>query len=808
MCAYNASRYIVETLRSVFAQTLQDFEIVIVDDGSSDGTAELVERHFPDPRVTIVREQHATLRFARPIALAHSTGQFIAFLDSDDLWHPEKLERQVHTARTLGAPALIICDADLVDGDGRRYGKFSDQFAYAAMDLRAPNGHLELLRHGNFVASPAPFVEAAAIRAAGGFNFDWRHCNDYEMWLRLARRHPIVYLPDALAQYRVHAMGFTQQRLDVTLPEQCALLDPIIASSAYPADVRRALGDMLLGQHRLAWRGLWQQGRYVLAAQAIAGMLRYPDRLLDSIRHRNAGTAAGDLIEAGIRCRAIVEDLLARSSSTIKNIGRQVAARARRAPARIIRTLRGEARPAATPAGDSSPRTHVWIDGTSLNREQAGYFNLLVELIRRFVSHPDCVVHVRTTPSGWRALLQRVAVPPDRMFFHRCGWRALHWRQIDALVFGPQARAMLAVAALLLFMFATASGSIAAAALSVVSAFGSVALLADDALSHFAQARGRGRERFFARAMRFLWRRLPRPQGRMPTPNTVEILFWRGRFHWRDSRRVAIVQDMTTQINPGWHTPGNVREFGEFAGYAQRHAHQILTVSECSRRDIVERMLVDPHIVSVMPMPVHPQYVSPQFSRGWLTMHRITTPYVLCVGAIEPRKNLRRLVKAFEWIAETDAMRDHQLVLAGPPAWDDGFDQFLATSDVAARVVRIGFIPLGHLPSLYHYADAVVMPSLYEGFGIPVMEAMCSSAVVLASRAGSLPEVLGEDGILFDPLDSRAIAAALLSAVSMPAAEAAAYRSRCRRRADAHLHTLATEPPLPWLRPVAHPQPA
>jgi glycosyltransferase involved in cell wall biosynthesis len=265
---------------------------------------------------------------------------------------------------------------------------------------------------------------------------------------------------------------------------------------------------------------------------------------------------------------------------------------------------------------------------------------------------------------------------------------------------------------------------------------------------------------------------------------------------------------MTTQINAGWHTAGNVREFGEFAGYAQRHAHEILTVSECSRRDIIERMLVDPHVVSVMPMPLHPQYGSPQFSRGWLTMHRITKPYVLCVGAIEPRKNLRRLIRAFEWIAETDTLRDHQLVLVGPPAWDDSFDQFLAASDVAARVVRVGFVPLNHLPSLYHYADAVVMPSLYEGFGIPVMEAMCSAAVVLASRAGSLPEVLGEDGILFDPLDSRAIATALLSAVSMTPAEAAAYRSRCRRRAEAHLHKLATEPPLPWLRPAAHTQPA
>jgi glycosyltransferase involved in cell wall biosynthesis len=342
----------------------------------------------------------------------------------------------------------------------------------------------------------------------------------------------------------------------------------------------------------------------------------------------------------------------------------------------------------------------------------------------------------------------------------------------------------------------------------MVPALAGAALATDELISRFDEARGRGRERFFARVVRFLWRRVPRPHGRTPTPNTTEILFWRGRFRWRDSRRVAIVQDMTTQIDPSWHTAGNVREFGEFAGYVQRHAQHIVTVSDCSRRDIVDRLLVDPAAVSVMPMPIHPQYFEPRFSRGWLTMHRITEPYVLHVGAIEPRKNLRRLIKAFEWLAESDVLRNHRLVLIGPPAWDTGFDEFLAASDVANRVIRLGFIAHDHLPTLYHFAAAVVMPSLYEGFGIPVMEAMCSSGLVIASNAGALPEVLGSDGILFDPADSRAIASALMHALTLSPADAEAYRRRCRRRAEAHLHRLATEPLLPGLRPLSEIQTA
>jgi glycosyltransferase involved in cell wall biosynthesis len=95
------------------------------------------------------------------------------------------------------------------------------------------------------------------------------------------------------------------------------------------------------------------------------------------------------------------------------------------------------------------------------------------------------------------------------------------------------------------------------------------------------------------------------------------------------------------------------------------------------------------------------------------------------------------------------------------------------------------------MPSLYHFASAVICPSVYEGFGIPVMEAMCSSSVVLASRISSLPEVLGGDGILFDPYVAQDIAGALLRALTMSPTDAAA-----------HLTLLAAEGPLPGFSPA------
>ena len=223
------------------------------------------------------------------------------------------------------------------------------------------------------------------------------------------------------------------------------------------------------------------------------------------------------------------------------------------------------------------------------------------------------------------------------------------------------------------------------------------------------------------------------------------------------------------------------------------------TVSEQSKRDITDRIAVNPDSVFTIPMPVHPQYVRPSFSERFVRCHGINTPYVLCVGAIEPRKNLRRLVDAFDLLKEEAAAKGLTLVLAGPTAWDPAFARFLTESEIYRRVRVLGFVPLEHLPSLYHFASVVICPSMYEGFGIPVLEAMCSSAIVIASRISSLPEVLGTDGIQFDPFDTHGIATALLGALTLSAPDAAEYRRRCRERAEQHLECVAAADPVAFV---------
>jgi glycosyltransferase involved in cell wall biosynthesis len=293
------------------------------------------------------------------------------------------------------------------------------------------------------------------------------------------------------------------------------------------------------------------------------------------------------------------------------------------------------------------------------------------------------------------------------------------------------------------------------------------------------------------------WRRRRTPRRRAPMPGTTEVIIWQGRFRWRDASRIAIVPDLTTRIHPELHTPSTIAEFDRFLSYAQRHAHVIATISESSRHDIVTHLTFAPGSVAVLPHPVHPQYASPVFDERILASLNIPRRYVLCVGTIEPRKNLRRVVRAFQQL-RAGAAAGYTLVLAGPLGWDPTFVDFLRESR-ASDVITPGYVPFDALPSLYHFASAVAYPSVYEGLGLPVLEAMCCSAVIAASNVSAIPEVLRDAGIQFDPYDVDDIARALHTCLTLDAAAEQAHRVRTRARAVAHIQRVHAHPILPGL---------
>jgi glycosyltransferase involved in cell wall biosynthesis len=196
-----------------------------------------------------------------------------------------------------------------------------------------------------------------------------------------------------------------------------------------------------------------------------------------------------------------------------------------------------------------------------------------------------------------------------------------------------------------------------------------------------------------------------------------------------------------------------------------RTAAHIITSSEFSRRDLIETYNIAPERITVALAAAAPHF-RPASADAIAEVKRrygIEGDYVLAVGSIQPRKNLVRLVRAY---SDLRRRRSHdklpQLVLVGKRAWLYGETlRAVEQSGVAANVIFTGYVPERDLPALYTGALCFVYPSYFEGFGLPPLEAMQCGAAVIAGDRTSLPEVVGDAGLLVNPFDEDAIGAAI-----------------------------------------------
>ncbi|MHB1005200.1 MAG: glycosyltransferase family 4 protein [Chloroflexota bacterium] len=218
-----------------------------------------------------------------------------------------------------------------------------------------------------------------------------------------------------------------------------------------------------------------------------------------------------------------------------------------------------------------------------------------------------------------------------------------------------------------------------------------------------------------------------------------------------------------------------------------RAAARVVAVSEATKADLVSRLRVDPAKVVVVPEACPPGFIPLADRRAGVSTARrygVQSPYIVALGSIHPRKNLVRLVEAFA-IARQRGRLPHHLALVGQPGFRG--------AEVAAAVARFklrdvvtitGYVDSADLPVLLGGADALVFPSLYEGFGLPALEAMSCGVPVIAANASSLPEVVGDAGILVDPLNVEAITDGIVRLLSDQRLRAE-YASRGLARASA-----------------------
>jgi glycosyltransferase involved in cell wall biosynthesis len=225
----------------------------------------------------------------------------------------------------------------------------------------------------------------------------------------------------------------------------------------------------------------------------------------------------------------------------------------------------------------------------------------------------------------------------------------------------------------------------------------------------------------------------------------------------KDQRLVVTVHDLAFQRFPElfpqrwrWLYRAGLRA-------AVKRADAILVPSQSTADDLLASTSVEPSRVHVTPLAplLAATDRDPKETRERLG---VTQPYVLSVGTLEPRKNLVRLVRAYRQVAPDVP---HALVLAGPPGWrSEALDAELARPG-PGTIVRTGSVSDEDLDVLYRGADVFAYPSLYEGFGLPVLEAMARGVPTLASNVSSLPQVAGDAALLVDPTDVSEIAEGL-----------------------------------------------
>jgi glycosyltransferase involved in cell wall biosynthesis len=231
---------------------------------------------------------------------------------------------------------------------------------------------------------------------------------------------------------------------------------------------------------------------------------------------------------------------------------------------------------------------------------------------------------------------------------------------------------------------------------------------------------------------------------------------------YRGVKKVVTLHDVFSLISSDFSDEAFISKKRSRYRELARSADRVIAVSRSTRDDVIEHLGIPAERIAVIPHGVDPRYrpADPDAASAAAARHGIAGPYLLFVGSISARKNLVRMLEAFA--ALPAALRDATtFVMAGKVTY--GGEEALAAVErlgLKDRVRHLGFVPHADLPALYAGASVFMFPTLYEGFGLPILEAMACGTPVVASNLSSHPEVAGGAALLVDPSDRSAIAAA------------------------------------------------
>jgi len=272
---------VLDAVRAARAQTLAPREIVLVDDASSDGTGDAVERAFPDAAgqapVRVIRARCGSAAAARNRGWREARGAWVALLDADDLWFPDKLAEAARALAAAPSAAWFFSDGAFLDVEGRRSDSWFSLYA------ELPEGYVGQPVAGliqvNFVLTSSVVVRRDALEALGGFDESLSHAEDLDLWIRLARRWPATASRRSLVRYQHRAGGLTRQ-VDSRLSGDVVLFERLAGDATLPAALRAAARRRAaLSEFKMGVADL-REDRAHDARAHFARALRVPDRVL------------------------------------------------------------------------------------------------------------------------------------------------------------------------------------------------------------------------------------------------------------------------------------------------------------------------------------------------------------------------------------------------------------------------------------------------------------------------------------------------------------------------------------------------
>lgn len=226
-----------------------------------------------------------------------------------------------------------------------------------------------------------------------------------------------------------------------------------------------------------------------------------------------------------------------------------------------------------------------------------------------------------------------------------------------------------------------------------------------------------------------------------------------------DGPIVSTVYDLSVTLFPKTHPIGRVKLFEKKFERDIFKAKKVICISENTKRDLVRLVGYPENRITVTYLGCDKKYekIDDEKIELYRIREKLPEKFILYVGTIEPRKNIELLIRSYIGL-DRKIKEKHPIVIAGQMGWyDKKLDMILNSQDVRPHLIKLGYVPESELPLLYNAASLFVYPSLYEGFGLPPLEAMACGCPVITSNSSSLPEVVGDGGLVVDPHDEEGL---------------------------------------------------